>query len=715
MTIFSSKSKTIAATTLDLFCRGNLKFALLVCLSTIAASAQPPSWVNATSSAGSGASKANAIKVGPDNNQYVTGQFSSTVGFAGNTLVSAGGLDIFLAKYGLSGELLWIVQAGGTGDDIGYGVTLDTAGNVYVVGQFTTSATFSSTNGTALTKTGLGQTIFLAKYSSAGALVWVQTGSTGDQYANNFGMGVAVNSTAGTIYVAAGTETDTLFSSANGMAQTVPGVDTWHVALAKYDANGNFLWGQTNQASPNSFPAAVAVDANDNAYIVGWLEDTTTFNGAGGSITVTGFSPAQINTDYPQDAFLAKYDPNGNVQWVNHIGGYKAITNAVAVSPSGDVTMVGFAGNVSSYPDTVATSQPPGANINLGSGVLTNPFTVNELVATYNSAGVLETAFRRGSTLETATGVVYDSAGMYVSGLFEGTSGRTLSIQSYSGGTLLWEQTANVGGTWGDPESSTPALSLDAHDDVFVAGGYGSAASFGTIDLTGIGSSNTYVAELSASSLMPAVTLSNSSWTFAAHPLGVQSGRGEIFVMNTGKALLEIAGAQIIGGYSSFALTNNCPATLGIDDFCVLDFTITPTRTGEITAILQLNDNAPGSPQNIPIQGVGIGPALHVSNNAWDFGPHPVGHASRLGTVYATNSGDELLHFSSISITGQDEADFSIVSMSCGATLVSYTTCSVTFEFTPKAVGMLTAVLTFSHDGIPAQQSIALSGEGTAP
>ena len=118
------------------FC-SNLKSALvLFCLITTAAYAKDPSWVRATSSGGSGADFPFAIKVGPDHNQYVTGNFSSTAKFAHTTLVSAGGTDIFLAKYGRSGELVWIVGAGGPDADSGQDLAFDRAGNVYLTGSF---------------------------------------------------------------------------------------------------------------------------------------------------------------------------------------------------------------------------------------------------------------------------------------------------------------------------------------------------------------------------------------------------------------------------------------------------------------------------------------------------------------------------------------------------------------------------------------------------
>jgi hypothetical protein len=71
----------------------------------------------------------------------------------------------------------------------------------------------------------------------------------------------------------------------------------------------------------------VAVDVDANVYVTGWMESLTTFHSNDGNDkTIQGISgPVQSAPDYPGDSFLVKYDENGNVQWVNDVGGYKAI------------------------------------------------------------------------------------------------------------------------------------------------------------------------------------------------------------------------------------------------------------------------------------------------------------------------------------------------------------------------------------------------------
>jgi hypothetical protein len=54
---------------------------------------------------------------------------------------------------------------------------------------------------------------------------------------------VAVDASSGSVYITGVAQADVAFSSANGSAHSVPGVETWHVFLAKYNTQGNFQWG----------------------------------------------------------------------------------------------------------------------------------------------------------------------------------------------------------------------------------------------------------------------------------------------------------------------------------------------------------------------------------------------------------------------------------------------------------------------------------------
>jgi hypothetical protein len=474
-----------------------------------------PTWALALSFGGSGPDNGSTVKADTRGNQYVTGGFSLTARFGNKALASTGGTDIFLAKFGRSGELRWLLQAGGPGDDVGNDIAFDREQNIYLAGSFTDSATFPSVNGSAKTVTGVGETIFLAKYSPSGKLVWVQTGISlfGGQ---NEAFGVAVNPATGTVFVTGRTQGDTTLSSSDGTEHTVPGVGGWHMFLAKYNSEGNFQWGQTNEASPNTVPHKVAVDAHDNAYVTGWLESTTTFHSnSGHDLTVTGLSqPVQSFPDFPDDAFIVKYDAEGNAKWVNLIGGYKGIATDIAVSDHGEISITGFIGNIAGTPsqaETIATSQPGGKDINLGGGQLTNPFNKDAFVTTYNSAGVLLKARRIGGIEnDGGSGITYDHKGnLYVAGVFQGmidVEGHSLTgkkpfnlfvlkFKSATGG-LAWAKKADGPGQ--DGFEANPRMCVTPAGQVLVTGVYQDTAVFDAITLHSAGDLDIFLAELNA-------------------------------------------------------------------------------------------------------------------------------------------------------------------------------------------------------------------------
>src|SRR6185437_4068260 len=137
-----------------------------ILLSTSLYAQSPSAWNSAATYGGGGADIGQAVKVDPYLNRYVTGAFSATASFPDQAgaagvqpappvteLTSQGGTDAFLAKYDKLGKLLWLVQAGGAGDDVGFDIGFDRAQNVYLVGMFTDSATFRGVSGTAKTVT----------------------------------------------------------------------------------------------------------------------------------------------------------------------------------------------------------------------------------------------------------------------------------------------------------------------------------------------------------------------------------------------------------------------------------------------------------------------------------------------------------------------------------------------------------------------------------
>jgi parallel beta-helix repeat protein len=99
----------------------------------------------------------------------------------------------------------------------------------------------------------------------------------------------------------------------------------------------------------------------------------------------------------------------------------------------------------------------------------------------------------------------------------------------------------------------------------------------------------------------PAVTLTPTSLNFGSQPEGVTSAPQTITLTNSGSDVLGIA--SITKGASSgfFSETNNCGTTLAPGANCTISVTFTP-GAGTESDVITITDNAPGSPQTVPLR-----------------------------------------------------------------------------------------------------------------
>jgi hypothetical protein len=108
----------------------------------------------------------NSLNCHVDNigNIFITGEFWGTVDFGGGLLTSAGGDDIFLAKFDPSGNHVWSQGFPGAAGNWqqGRGVATDESGNAYLTGWLVGVADF----GGGVLPSGGGGDVFLAKFDA---------------------------------------------------------------------------------------------------------------------------------------------------------------------------------------------------------------------------------------------------------------------------------------------------------------------------------------------------------------------------------------------------------------------------------------------------------------------------------------------------------------------------------------------------------------------
>ena len=120
-----------------------------------------------------------SLAIDNSDNIYATGFYTDPIDFdnsAGTYTVSSNGSsDIYILKLDKFGDLLWVKSVGGVSADEGYGIALDTLGNVNVVGMFESSVDFDPGSGTHTLSTSNFSDIdgFILRLDSTGNFIWV--------------------------------------------------------------------------------------------------------------------------------------------------------------------------------------------------------------------------------------------------------------------------------------------------------------------------------------------------------------------------------------------------------------------------------------------------------------------------------------------------------------------------------------------------------------
>ena len=252
----------------------------------------------------------------------VAGLFLFTLGllrFSPGVAPSAAPAPVF------SGAKTW----GGAGASVmAKSVRVDAAGNRYTAGEFQGTVDFDPAGpNPAATVTSLNGTTdaYLSKVDAGGNFQWVRTwgsGPTGGNTAQGFGRdaanGLALD-VAGNLYVAGLYQTTVDFGSGFVFTSNAPAGSN-NIFLARFASDGTTQWVRAWGGATGGEGYSVAVDRqNGYVYVQGdWSTSPNTgtvdFNPAG-----PVHDPHANHGFY--DAFLSKYDLNGNFQWAKTWGG----------------------------------------------------------------------------------------------------------------------------------------------------------------------------------------------------------------------------------------------------------------------------------------------------------------------------------------------------------------------------------------------------------
>ncbi len=243
-------------------------------------------WVKGA--AGTGSDISNAIVATNSGDAYVTGYFSSpSIIFGNDTLFNYGNRDFFLVKYDNDGNVVWAKHAGGSGMDWGYGLTLDSSGNVYVAG-YSASATMTF-DSLVLTGSISPANLFIAKYDTSGNVLWVK------KYSNGVSPYSIVLDSLNNMYVTGergyqAMQMDTIAFPAISHGDPM--------IIVKIDSTGHAVWGDSFSGGGDD-QSMLAIGKTGNIYLCGdYVPDANPF--IIGSTTLTN------NMTATESPFLAK-------------------------------------------------------------------------------------------------------------------------------------------------------------------------------------------------------------------------------------------------------------------------------------------------------------------------------------------------------------------------------------------------------------------------
>ena len=306
-----------------------------------------------------------------------------------------GGLDAFIVKISPAGSVVYSTFLGGTGEETGESTAVDTDGNVYVTG-FTNSTNFPTKNPLQAALAGQFD-IFVTKLDPTGSSLVYSTYLGGTQQDQS--PSITVNG-AGSAFVT-GQTWSADFPTTPGAFQTtckasVTGcVDAF---IAKINPSGSALVYSTFLGGTSTdFPSGIAIDGADNVYVTGYTQSTD----------FPTKNPLQPDLRGFNNAFVSKLNTAGTaLVYSTYLGGTKSdIGNDIAVDSAGNAYVTGLAQS-SDFP----TMNPLQADLR---------GDANAFVSKINPAGaaLVYSSYLGGSIADAGYSIAVDNSGnAYVAG-----------------------------------------------------------------------------------------------------------------------------------------------------------------------------------------------------------------------------------------------------------------------------------------------------------
>lgn len=304
---------------------------------------------------------------------------------------------------------------------------------------------------------------FTISICKAQTWAWAKSGVCNEGY----GMSVCVD-TSGNIYQTGMFNSPTLTFGTYTLNNSL-GFEPF---LVKYDSNGNVIWARTSNSTFNDFQAnAVCTDVAGNVFMLGTY-----------GASMIAFGSFTLNYGGGSNIFLVKYDPNGNVLWAKNTKGLSQIAQKITCDRSGNVFMAGNYNGPTCIFDTYTLTSTgsqdaflakygPNGNVLWARGSEGTTYDNGWSVSTDSIGNSYFSGFYTSPSITFGTYTLTNSGG----------SGSAFLVKYDSNGSILWAQTSN--GLTSSSYAQGYSVSSDAIGNTYLGGSYGGQIAFGTYSI----------------------------------------------------------------------------------------------------------------------------------------------------------------------------------------------------------------------------------------
>ena len=210
--------------------------------------------------------------------------------------------------------------------------------------------------------------------------------------------------------------------------------------------------------------------------------------------------------------------------------------------------------------------------------------------------------------------------------------------------------------------------------------------------------------------LQTTVDLTPTALAFGSQNVGTTSAPQAATFTNVGTSAMPINHIAIAGiGSKYFSQANDCGDSLAAGASCTINVTFAPKAGGTFTPLLSVSYEGTASPETVTLSGTGLTPpTVSLLPSTLTFATQLVGTSSSSQIAKLTNTGDQNLTISSISVT-----DAFSQTNDCGPTLPSGYLCQIEIVFTPTTAGAASGMLSVTDNASNSPQQVKLSGIGT--